>query len=122
VRVLSTVPARTDDGQPLPTPPPAPPNEVVVSRVIDAPRERVFHAFRRASSRWLAPGATHREVVAPERIVYGPPDGDGGAVTVTFVAHAGRTTVIVRHAGEPAIAPDAFRESLDDLAAALGAV
>lgn len=134
------------DHTPLATPPPAPAHEVVVSRVIDAPRERVFEAFTRpAQRRWLAPGSTvdfrlggafhtlvptcdgdavwfrgvHHEIVAPERIVYAEPCGGTATVTVMFVAHAGRTTVTLRHAGDPRVAEDGWCASLDRLVALL---
>lgn len=106
---------------PLATPPPSPDGEVVVSRIIDAPRELVFHAWTRSAHlrRWLGPHSTvdfrvggalhasldgdawfrgvHREIVPHERLVYGD-----DALTVTFTAHAGRTTVTVRHP-DPAV-------------------
>lgn len=99
---------------PLPRPPPAPPNEIVVSRVIDAPRELVFHAFMAACEPWVRGGP--REIDAPERVVY----GDGAPLTVTFVAHARRTTVTVRAAGAPAERD--WGAALERLAATIAAV
>jgi uncharacterized protein YndB with AHSA1/START domain len=117
------MPARRTELAPTPlaTPPPSPDGEVVVSRIIDAPRELVFHAWTRSVHlrRWLGPQSSidfrvggafhaslggeawfrgvHREIVPHERLVY-----DDAALTVTFTAHAGRTTVTVRHADDAA--------------------
>jgi hypothetical protein len=104
----------TGHDPPLPTPPPAPAEETVVSRVIDAPRELVFFAFTLSPHlrHWLSPGSTFDY---PERIVCGDPP----TLSVSFIAHAGRTTITVRHTetGETT-----WVDSLDRLAAELDAV
>lgn len=98
----------------LPRPPPPPDHELVVSRVIDAPRERVYFAFTLSPElrRFLAPGST---LDYPERIVCGDPP----ALIVSFVAHAGRTTVTVRHQLEGG---EGWHASLERLAAELDVV
>lgn len=97
----------------VPRPPAPPDNELVVSRVIDAPRERVFFAFTLSPElrRCLAPGST---LDFPERIVCGDPP----TLIVSFVAHAGRTTITVRHQDSA----DGWQASLERLAAELDVV
>src|SRR5215204_440644 len=77
--------------------------EIVISRVIDAPRELVFEAFTevRHLSRWWGPeGITWTEIAPPERIalLHGESRGDPNAFesVLTFAPDGAATRIEMR--------------------------
>jgi len=93
--------------------------EIVVARIIDAPRALVFDAFTGPDGIDYPNYIEFREIVPPERIVqlHGDYAGDPNAFisTVTFDAHGARTEVTMR-------ALFKTKQERDDVAERFGAI